>query len=59
MIKDLSLVAMADFTTLRQSSSSSVFRLSGTGTQGATVRAYFERYAPADTALDLPPPKPR
>lgn len=32
-----------------------VFRLSGTGTQGATVRAYFERYAPADTALDLPP----
>jgi phosphoglucomutase len=35
-----------------------VFRLSGTGTQGATVRAYFERYAPADTALDLPP-KPR
>ncbi|MDG1520024.1 MAG: hypothetical protein P8Q57_06210 [Yoonia sp.] len=49
---------MADFTTLRQSSSSSVFRLSGTGTQGATVRAYFERYAPADTALDLPP-KPR
>jgi phosphoglucomutase len=32
-----------------------VFHLSGTGTQGATVRAYFERYAPANTALDLDP----
>ena len=31
-----------------------VFRLSGTGTQGATLRVYLERYEPADGALDLP-----
>ncbi|BAK65537.1 phosphoglucomutase [Sphingobium sp. SYK-6] len=29
-----------------------VFRLSGTGTQGATLRVYLERYEPADGALD-------
>ena len=29
-----------------------VFRLSGTGTEGATLRVYLERYAPADGALD-------
>ena len=29
-----------------------VFRLSGTGTSGATLRVYLERYEPADGALD-------
>jgi phosphoglucomutase len=29
-----------------------VFRLSGTGTQGATLRVYLERYEPASGALD-------
>lgn len=29
-----------------------VFRLSGTGTQGATLRVYLERYEPADGKLD-------
>lgn len=29
-----------------------VFRLSGTGTQGATLRVYLERFEPADGALD-------
>lgn len=29
-----------------------VFRLSGTGTSGATVRVYLERYVPADGDLD-------
>ena len=31
-----------------------VMRLSGTGTEGATLRVYLERYQPADGALDLP-----
>ena len=31
-----------------------VFRLSGTGTQGATLRVYLERYEPADGRLDEP-----
>ena len=30
-----------------------VVRLSGTGTQGATLRVYLERYEPADGRLDL------
>ena len=29
-----------------------VFRLSGTGTQGATLRIYFERYEPHQCSLD-------
>jgi phosphoglucomutase len=29
-----------------------VFRLSGTGTEGATLRVYLERYEPAEGALD-------
>ncbi len=29
-----------------------VFRLSGTGTQGATLRVYLERYEPADGGID-------
>ncbi len=29
-----------------------VFRLSGTGTQGATLRVYLERYEPGDGAID-------
>ncbi len=31
-----------------------VFRLSGTGTEGATLRVYLERYEPADGTLDAP-----
>jgi len=31
-----------------------VFRLSGTGTVGATVRVYLEKYEPSDGALDKP-----
>ncbi|WBU57697.1 alpha-D-glucose phosphate-specific phosphoglucomutase [Paracoccus sediminicola] len=31
-----------------------VLRLSGTGTEGATLRVYLERYQPADGKLDLP-----
>ena len=31
-----------------------VFRLSGTGTEGATLRVYLERYEPADGRLDAP-----
>jgi phosphoglucomutase len=31
-----------------------VFRLSGTGTEGATLRVYLERYEPADGRLDEP-----
>ncbi|MFV0293508.1 MAG: alpha-D-glucose phosphate-specific phosphoglucomutase [Paracoccus sp. (in: a-proteobacteria)] len=31
-----------------------VMRLSGTGTEGATLRVYLERYQPPDGALDLP-----
>ena len=30
-----------------------VLRLSGTGTEGATLRVYLERYQPADGKLDL------
>ncbi len=30
-----------------------VFRLSGTGTEGATLRVYLERYAPGPAGLDL------
>jgi len=32
--------------------SRAVFRLSGTGTSGATLRVYLERYEPADGSLD-------
>lgn len=31
-----------------------VMRLSGTGTEGATLRVYLERYQPADGKLDMP-----
>jgi phosphoglucomutase len=30
-----------------------VFRLSGTGTEGATIRVYIERYEPDPARLDL------
>ncbi|MCB2047421.1 MAG: alpha-D-glucose phosphate-specific phosphoglucomutase [Novosphingobium sp.] len=33
-----------------------VFRLSGTGTEGATLRVYLERYEPAGGNLDAPTP---
>ncbi|WP_374643959.1 alpha-D-glucose phosphate-specific phosphoglucomutase [Tabrizicola sp.] len=32
-----------------------VYRLSGTGTEGATLRVYLERYAPGPGGLDLDP----
>jgi len=34
-----------------------VFRLSGTGTEGATLRVYLERYEPADGDLDRDAPE--
>ncbi len=34
-----------------------VFRLSGTGTSGATLRLYLERFAPGPDGLDLDPSK--
>ena len=34
-----------------------VFRLSGTGTEGATLRVYLERYEPADGDLDRETPE--
>jgi phosphoglucomutase len=34
-----------------------VFRLSGTGTTGATIRVYIERYEPDRAKLDQPTPK--
>lgn len=37
---------------LFEGSSRVVFRLSGTGTQGATLRVYLERYEPADGIID-------
>jgi phosphoglucomutase len=37
---------------LFQGGSRIVFRLSGTGTEGATLRVYLERYEPATGALD-------
>jgi phosphoglucomutase len=33
--------------------SRAVLRLSGTGTEGATIRVYLERYEPADGDLDI------
>ncbi len=38
---------------LFQGGSRIVLRLSGTGTEGATLRLYLERYAPGPTGLDL------
>jgi phosphoglucomutase len=38
-----------------QGGSRIVFRLSGTGTEGATLRVYLERYEAADGQLDLAP----
>lgn len=40
---------------LFQDGSRIVYRLSGTGTEGATLRVYLERYAPGPTGLDLDP----
>jgi len=36
-----------------QDGSRIVYRLSGTGTEGATLRVYLERYAPGPDGLDL------
>ena len=40
---------------LFQDGSRIVYRLSGTGTEGATLRVYLERYAPGPKGLDLDP----
>ncbi len=40
---------------LFQGGSRVVFRLSGTGTEGATLRMYLERYAPGPGGLDHDP----
>ena len=34
-----------------------VMRLSGTGTEGATLRLYLERYAPGPEGLEVAEPK--
>jgi phosphoglucomutase len=41
---------------LFESGSRIVFRLSGTGTNGATLRVYLERFEPSDGKLDEPVP---
>jgi phosphoglucomutase len=51
---DGSLSANQGVRVLFTSGSRIVFRLSGTGTQGATLRVYLERYEPADGRLDEP-----
>ncbi|KKZ14876.1 MAG: phosphoglucomutase, partial [Candidatus Synechococcus spongiarum 142] len=40
---------------LLESGSRMIFRLSGTGTRGATLRLYLERYEPNTGALNLDP----
>ncbi|MXW41340.1 MAG: alpha-D-glucose phosphate-specific phosphoglucomutase, partial [Synechococcus sp. SB0668_bin_15] len=40
---------------LLESGSRMIFRLSGTGTRGATLRLYLERYEPSSGALNLDP----
>jgi len=40
---------------LLESGSRMIFRLSGTGTRGATLRLYLERYEPNNGALNLDP----
>jgi phosphoglucomutase len=49
---DGSISANQGLRILFEGASRVVFRLSGTGTQGATLRVYLERYEPADGALD-------
>ena len=40
---------------LFQAGARAVFRLSGTGTEGATLRLYLERYVPGPNGLDADP----
>jgi phosphoglucomutase len=49
---DGSLSANQGLRVLFEGGSRVVFRLSGTGTEGATLRVYLERYEPAGGALD-------
>lgn len=49
---DGSISANQGIRVLFQGGSRIVFRLSGTGTEGATLRVYLERYEPAGGALD-------
>ncbi|KUR76192.1 alpha-D-glucose phosphate-specific phosphoglucomutase [Novosphingobium sp. Fuku2-ISO-50] len=49
---DGSISAKQGLRILFEGGSRIVFRLSGTGTEGATLRVYLERYEPADGALD-------
>ena len=49
---DGSISANQGLRVLFEGGSRIVFRLSGTGTEGATLRVYLERYEPADGALD-------
>jgi len=51
---DGSVSANQGIRVLFTSGSRIVFRLSGTGTQGATLRVYLERFEPADGRLDEP-----
>ena len=49
---DGSISANQGLRVLFEGGSRIVFRLSGTGTEGATLRVYLERYEPSDGALD-------
>jgi phosphoglucomutase len=51
---DHSLSSSQGIRVLFEGGSRIVFRLSGTGTEGATLRVYLERYEPAGGALDAP-----
>ncbi|MDF1620584.1 alpha-D-glucose phosphate-specific phosphoglucomutase [Pseudothioclava nitratireducens] len=52
---DGSVSAQQGFRILFEGGSRVVLRLSGTGTEGATLRVYLERFAPGPDGLDLDP----
>ncbi len=53
---DGSISAKQGLRILFEGGSRVVFRLSGTGTEGATLRVYLERYEPADGQIDAETP---
>jgi phosphoglucomutase len=53
---DASVSANQGLRVLFKDGSRIVFRLSGTGTEGATLRVYLEAYEPADGAIDRETP---
>lgn len=52
---DGSVSSQQGFRILFEGGSRAVLRLSGTGTEGATLRVYLERYAPGPEGLDVDP----